>query len=85
MFLQNPVDYSRKVMKKSIFSIKINGFSKWFLEAEQELCFSLIGPVSLEGQRVLHIESANLIEKKKWVEAIAAVLEDYKKQSKHKN
>lgn len=39
----------------------------------------------MEGQRVLHIESANLIEKKKWVEAIAAVLEDYKKQSKHKN
>lgn len=55
------------------------------IEADQELCFSLIGPMSLEGQRVLHIESANLIEKKKWVEGIAAVLDDFKKQSKHKN
>ena len=57
----------------------------FIIEAEQDLCFSLIGPVSLEGLRVLHIESANLIEKKKWVEGITAVLEDYKKQSKHKN
>ena len=56
----------------------------FYLEADPELCISLIGPVSLEGQRVLHMECGNLIEKKKWIEGISAVVDDFKKQSKHK-
>ena len=81
VFLLSLEDFLLKVinLKKNLLNI----FK--LLEADAELCISLIGPVSLEGQRVFHIECGNLMEKKKWIEGIAAVLEDYKKLSKHKN
>eukprot|EP01017_Pseudomicrothorax_dubius_P033031 TRINITY_DN4381_c0_g2_i1.p1 TRINITY_DN4381_c0_g2~~TRINITY_DN4381_c0_g2_i1.p1 ORF type:complete len:792 (-),score=241.84 TRINITY_DN4381_c0_g2_i1:183-2519(-) len=45
-------------------------------------CFQVIGPTSMEGQKVFYCEAANEIEAKKWVEYLGNALEDYKSAQK---
>ena len=50
-------------------------FVHFFKEGDPELCFSLIGPTTKEGQTRFDIETITAFDKRKWVEALGAVLE----------
>ena len=52
------------------------------LEPDTKLCFTIMGPLDIEGQKAFYIQCTSEQERIKWKECILKVLEDFGKKQK---
>ena len=55
---------------------------KMSLEPDTKLCFTIMGPLDIEGQKAFYVQCNSEQERIKWKECILKVLEDFGRKQK---